>query len=158
MLGKILSTRSFIRFTINEIIAKTWNTKTKVLSERLDENIFKFSFGNKEDMDSMYRSRPWCLNGAHWILREWPSELALNNIKFDTSTFYIQIHGLPLMYLHERIAQMIDRKVGFIHPSSINRRCVVVRRFLHFRLEIEVRKPLPMGFLLERNNGNDIWV
>lgn len=102
--------------------------------------------------------RPWSLNGAHLILKEWPSELSLSEIDFETSTFYMQIHGLPPMYLHDGTARMIGGKVGFIHPSLINRRCVVAHRFLRFRVEIAIKKPLPAGFFLEKNNGNDIWV
>lgn len=43
MLGKVLATRSFTRFTIIEIVHKTWRSKTKIRIEKLDENVFKFT-------------------------------------------------------------------------------------------------------------------
>lgn len=101
-------------------------------------------------MDTIFRNRPWCLNEAHLILKEWPSELSLNEIDFGMSTFHIQIHGLP-MFFHEGTTRMIGCKVGSVHQSSINRRCVVAHRFLRFQMEIEVQKPLPADFFLEHN-------
>lgn len=97
-------------------------------------------------MEAVFKNRPWCLNKAHLILKELPSELFLSEIAFDTSTFYIKIHGLPPMYLHESTTRMIGSKVGFIHQSSINRRCMVARRFVHFRVEISIRIPLLADF------------
>lgn len=89
LLGKVLASRCFRKFTMIEIIAKIWHLKAKVSIEKLGDNFFKFSFSNREDMEMIFRNRPWCLNGAHLILKEWPSDKALNEISFDTSTFYL---------------------------------------------------------------------
>lgn len=70
LLGKIITTRTFKRFTITEIVQKTWKTKLKINIEKIEDNIFKFTFGNKEDKDRIYKGRPWSLNGAHLILKE----------------------------------------------------------------------------------------
>lgn len=120
--------------------------------------MFKFKFGVKEYKDNVFRSRPWCLNGAHLVLKEWPNDQSISEITFETSTFFIQIHGLPPAFLHEATSQMIGNRVGTIHPSSINRRCVVANKYLRFRVEINVSNPLPVGYFMERSNINDIWI
>lgn len=146
LIGRVLSARSFRRFTLSKIISKTWNLRNREHIERLEDNLFKFNFYTNDDKDTIFRSRPWCLNWVHMILKEWPSELSFSEIQFNTSTFIIQIHELPPMYLHEGTTRMIGNKVGYKHPNSINRRCVVARCFLRFQVDIKVKKPLPAGF------------
>lgn len=87
------------------------------------------------------------------ILKEWLVEKTQTEISFETTTFFRHVHGLPLAFLHEKIARMIGNIVGFIHPNSINRRSVVANRFLQFRVEIKVKDPLPADFFLDRING-----
>lgn len=157
LLGKILSTMSFRRFTVTEIITKTWRVRTRVQIEKIGENCFKFLFGSREEKENIYRGRPWSLNGAHLILKEWSDEKSLNQIEFDYSTFHIQIHGLPPIFLHERTAVMLGSKIGIIHKESVNRRSVIAQRYLRFRVDIQVENPLPTGFFLEREDG-DIWI
>lgn len=125
--------------------------------EKIEENCFKFLFGSNEEKENIYRGRPWSLNGAHLILKEWSREKSLSQIEFDYSTFHIQIHGLPPMFLHEQTAEMLGSKIGIIHNESINMRSVIVQRYLRFRVDIQVENPLSAGFFLEREDG-DIWI
>lgn len=104
-MGRVLSTRSFRRYIVTEIITKTWYLQYRVNIEKVEENCFKFTFGSKEDKEKIYKYRPWSLNGAHLILKEWPEDIALQEINFDTSTFHLQVHGFPPIFLHERTIQ-----------------------------------------------------
>lgn len=54
-----------------------------------DNNIFRFSFEKKEDKDFVFKNRPWSMDGAHLILKEWKSTITLLAVKFDTPTFFI---------------------------------------------------------------------
>lgn len=114
--------------------------------EKLDKNVFKFTFGDKEDKDSIFKGRPWSLNGAHLILKEWASNKSLKEVSFHYSTFNIQIHGLPPMLIHEGMARKVEETVGKVHPESINKKCIVANRFLRVKLDILVQEPLPAGF------------
>lgn len=94
LLGKILATRVFRRFTISEITLKTCRLKTKTQIDKISYNVFKFTFGSKEEKDEIFRERPWSLKGAHLILKEWLANLSLKEVLSETSTFMIQVHGL----------------------------------------------------------------
>ena len=51
LVGKVLSTRVFKRFTFTEIINRIWKLKVKVHIEKVGENIFKLCFLDKSDRD-----------------------------------------------------------------------------------------------------------
>lgn len=145
-LQKLLSIRIFKKFTVSEIISKTWKLLSKVQIEKLEEDIFKFSFGCREDRDYIFKSRPWSLNGSHLILKEWPADKALSRLNFQYTTLTIQVHVLPPVFIHEGTARMVENKVGRVHNETINRRCVVANHYLRFRVEIAMDNPLPAGY------------
>lgn len=101
LLGKVLATRSFKIFTITEIVHKTWRTKMRIRIEKLDENVFKFTFGDNDDRDYIFKGHPWSLNGVHLILKEWAITRGLKKISFHYSTFTIQVHDFPPIYIHK---------------------------------------------------------
>lgn len=85
-------------------------------------------------------------------------EKSLREISFDTSTFYVQVHGFPPVYLHEKSATSIGNKICEVHHNTINRRCIVVQRYLRFRVDILIKSPIPAWYFMMRNNGNDLWI
>nr|XP_048330865.1 uncharacterized protein LOC125422765 [Ziziphus jujuba var. spinosa] len=157
LVGKLLSTCTF-HGSLGEIISKTWNLMGKVKIEKLEENIFKFSFEQSGEKERIFKSRPWTFNGAHIILKEWPETLALSEISFKFSTFTVQIHGLPPIYLHTEAAFQIGARLGKVVKESITRKSVVSQRFLRFKVDIDTDNPLPAGFFLERAEGDELWV
>lgn len=64
--------------------------------------------------------------------------------------FVIQIHGLPLVYLHEGTTKMVGNKIGEIHHDSIKCRCVMAHRFLNFKVNIDVNNQISVGFIEEK--------
>lgn len=62
------------------------------------------------------------------------------------------------MYLHENTALVIGERRGKVVKNSINRKSIVAHRYLHFRVDIEVENPLPIGFFLERSKGKNPWI
>lgn len=158
LLGKVLTTRILSRFTLFEMVSKTWCLKARVQVEKVGENVFKFTFSSKEDREWIFKGTPWSFNGSHLNLKEWPEDLLMTSVSFGTTTFTVQIHGLPPVYLHEGTSKLIGSKIGKIHQDSVNRRSVVAQRFLKFKVDIEVENPIPAGFFQERNNGDEHWV
>lgn len=92
------------------------------------------------------------------MLKEWPKLASLQHISFSQSTFIIQIHGMPPVFLHEGIARMVGNTIGKVHEETINRRRVVAQRYLRFKVDIFITEPLPAGFFQRRLERDDIWI
>ncbi|KAF3457982.1 hypothetical protein FNV43_RR02644 [Rhamnella rubrinervis] len=88
--------------------------------EKIQETIFKFCFSAKEDKDQIFSRRPLSMDGAHLILKEWSSEEAIQDIAFKTTTFHLQVHGLPPKLLHPGVAMKIGNQIGGLHASCVN--------------------------------------
>lgn len=156
LLGRMMSSRPFKRFTLVEIIKHIWKTKEKVTVEKISENIFKFTFESGVDRDFVYHNRPWTLNGAHLVLKLWHEDERLEEISFDKATFFIQVHGLPPKQLVESNAKKIGSMLGEL--VDFDGHMVVAQRYLRFRVNIPITEPLPAGFLQEKGTGEQFWV
>lgn len=122
LLGKVINTRVFRKFTMLEIISKTWKLNNKIHVEKIGDNTFKFSFNSKEERERIYQARPWSFNGAHLVLKDWSESKTLKDVIFLTSSFFIQVHGLSLMFLHEGTALVIGKRLGEVNRETINKK------------------------------------
>ena len=75
LIRKIISARSFSFLVVRDIVSKAWNLSFPFLVERVDKNIFLFTFQHEADLNSVFRRRPWTLRGAHLILKVWKPKL-----------------------------------------------------------------------------------
>lgn len=98
------------------------------------------------------------MNGIHLILKEREESLSINQTQFKTSTFIVQIHGFPPMYMHEGTTRLVGSKIGKIHNSSLNRKCVVAQRYLKLRMDINIENPIPAGFFFGKREGYEVWI
>lgn len=82
----------------------------------------------------------------------------MREIAFDTTTLWLQIHGLPPAIIHEGTAEKIGSRVGFLHPETVNRRSVVAHRYLRVRVDIPINNPILAGYFYERVKNDELWV
>lgn len=146
LIRKVMATKVYRRFTIAKIVTKIWRFRRPVKVDKLEDNIFKFQFVSKANRDHFYQIRPRSLDGANLILKLWPYNKVLKEIPFDTTTLWLQIHGLPPAIIHKGTAKKIKSRVSLLHMETMNRRCVVAHRFLQVHVDISLKNPIPTIF------------
>lgn len=103
----------------------------------------------------IFERRPWSFNGVHMNLKHWNPNIHFQRVKFDTSTFHLQIHGLPLSLLNEKNARLIGSKVRLVHEESISPRLMVWQRYLQLKVDIPIDDPIPTRFIQKYKNGEE---
>lgn len=158
LLGKVISSRVFCRYALTEVIRRVRKLQPQVQIDGIAENVFKFTFKEKKDKERIFRSRPWSFDGDHLILKEWKINLAIYEVAFDMTPFFIQIHNLPPTLLNLGNARKIGNQIGFVPDETVSRQSVVASKFSRFRVEITVENPLPLGFFQKKENGEESWI
>lgn len=125
LVGKMVTTRKFHRGILTNIIEGAWQTKRKVKSQCFGDNCVKFVFGFKKNKDRIFERRSWIFIGAILILKEWSEELALQEIKFDSTAFFVQIHGLPPKWLIPNNAEKIGNQLEMVYKETVNKKAIV---------------------------------
>ncbi len=157
LLGKIMSLRSFYMPVVLEIVTKAWNPSRPIQVKKVERNIFVFMFEHEADMALAYKRRPWTIRGAHLILKVWNPELTWQEIDFSSSTFWVQVHGLPPSWHQKEYLEQVGSKAGkVLEVDFIGEPRIHWQRFVRIRVNVEVTSPLCPGIFLPRKNLSDI--
>ncbi|KAK3016156.1 hypothetical protein RJ639_005458 [Escallonia herrerae] len=55
---------------------------------------------------------------SHLVVRDWPPDLAMKDIEFNLSPFWIQIYGLPLNQITKSNAEKIVEKIRVLQEND----------------------------------------
>ncbi|KAH7516250.1 hypothetical protein FEM48_Zijuj10G0115300 [Ziziphus jujuba var. spinosa] len=158
LVGKLMTSKPIWKNVVQSIIRRVWFTDEAVGTEQIHPDVFLFNFKSSADKDRIWKRRPWSIDGAHLVLKECQPELSLEKINFSLSTFWVQIHGLPLQYLTKENALKIG---GLFHKvwncECTSRTNLIGLKYIRIQVEVDISKPLLTGFLHKVGNGSS-WI
>lgn len=84
--------------------------------------------------------------------------MALKDIDFNFSTFWVHVHALPFQYINkenvEKIARLVGR-VNFIEDDI--EQSIVGTMYMRFSVEVDIIRPLVVGFFHKQRFGGT-WI
>lgn len=144
IVGKLRSTKVQNVKAVKEIISKAWANHSKFSITELGENRFVFNFEKDSDVVDVLRKSPWFVMNHLMCLEYWESHTSCDGIDFNKSSFWMQIHNLPLGFMNVSNATTLLNKVGEIleveDPIVEGK---ILRNFVRGRVRIKLAKPLP---------------
>uniref|UniRef100_A0A2N9I5P8 Reverse transcriptase domain-containing protein n=1 Tax=Fagus sylvatica TaxID=28930 RepID=A0A2N9I5P8_FAGSY len=159
LIEKIITMRSFNHSVVRDIVTKAWNLSFPISVMKMDRNVFLFSFQHEVDLNLVFRCRPWTLRGAHLILKVWKPELNWNEVDFSTSTFWIQVHGLPFLWQNKPNLSRIGSKAGkVIEVDFVGDSPPRWHKLVRLRVEVDITVPLKPGMFFPRKELSDVWI
>ncbi|KAK3037871.1 hypothetical protein RJ639_031231 [Escallonia herrerae] len=111
--------------------------------------------GQKKD----YGQSPWSIMNSYLVVRDWPSDYAIDDVPFDYSPFWVRIFSLPPNQMTknnaEKIGSQIEKvlDIDFTSDGQISR-----NKFLRIQVEINITQPLHSGFHRSREATSHSWI
>ncbi|PKI78586.1 hypothetical protein CRG98_000963 [Punica granatum] len=143
-------------------LLQAWNIRkgVTITPKKYADDILTCIFKDKKDMLFVERDRAWSSQGAHLMTSRWDKGKSLEEIPFDSVTFWVQLRGIPpeMIYkknitrLAERARQVID--IDWKDSPSFPKWYVTPRALI----KIPVAKPLCLGRLFNWKSGALTWV
>ena len=111
-----------------------------------------FTFDNKRDVDRILMSEPRIFDKHLIVMQRYDSDSPLQDIKFDRTTLWVQVHGILLKYMSFKVGTKICVVVGeVIQPSDT--RLFDGGNFIRVQVCIDLSLPLCHGRLISLSNG-----
>ncbi|KAJ1394458.1 Zinc finger, CCHC-type [Sesbania bispinosa] len=148
LIGKIISRKLINKTTAKSMILKGWGALDKVSISDIGPNKFLFHFTDEDLMKKVIREAPWNVLGNHLSIQPWTPEMSIEEVSFNLSPFWIQIHGLPIEMMTVKNATSIGGKLGTIlrmeNPMVEGH---LLRSFFRVKVLLNIFKPITTGFL-----------
>nr|POE84009.1 hypothetical protein CFP56_54799 [Quercus suber] len=146
LLAKLITSKDISLTYVKDITLKAWKPVYPMEVKKLDKNLFTFSFQHEVDLHKAFSMRPWSCKGGHLILKRWSPDTTWQEIDFTTSTFWVQIHGLPALWRSESNLRRIGAHIGqVLEVNIVGELGGCWKKFLLIRVDIQTEKPLTPG-------------
>ncbi|KAF5947497.1 hypothetical protein HYC85_013454 [Camellia sinensis] len=164
LLGKILASKSLNQQAVSNILLDAWRSRAKLEISSWSENSFLFQFEDLEDHRRVLAEAPWSVMGNLLVLQPLSARVSASEMVFHWSPFWVQVHGLPVAKMTKQNAEFIGKRLGnLIGVEAMHEGLLLNRSYLRIKMEIDVTKPLPLGFFLQHNSSSgseqmETWV
>ena len=159
LLAKIISPKNIGLNTVKDITIKAWKPVFLMEVKRLSKEVFMFIFHHEADLHKVFMKRPWSIRGGHLVIKRWSSDQTWQEVDFSTSSIWVQIHGLSMLWRTKENLRKIGAKVGSVlEVDLIGDANGLWKKFLRARVEVDLSNPLILGIFLPRPNKNDLWI
>ena len=142
LVGKILHTRGVNKEGLKAAMQLAWRTVKEIKVESMGDNIFLFRFGSEEEKKRILMGGLWHFDRALLVLTE-PNGVA--NIKEQTfmfTSFWVQIHNLPIMCMNKEAVTEVGKKIGKVEEIDTDEAGECIGQFARVRISINVTQPL----------------
>ena len=75
-----------------------------------------FVFDNKLEADRVLLSKPWSFDKHLLVMEKYNKNSCIEELKFDRSTFWVQVHRLPIKFMNVKAAEKICDVLGRVIP------------------------------------------
>lgn len=161
LLGRIVCDKPPNKIVVSNILRKAWNTRAEFSITPWSHNTTLFRFIDEEDRRSIMRGAPWSVMGNLLILKPLPEGVVASEMDFNSSPFWVQIHGLPVEKMTKVNAEIIGKRFArLLGIEAISDGLLIQRSFLRVRVEVNISQPIPKGFWMRQTNpvGRDLWI
>lgn len=162
LVGKLLTGKNLNKGIMLSMIRKGWQLEEEALEIHDFDHvrpIFLFRFEKEEDYLRILKGRPWSIQGFMLNIQLWEDYMVLSEVKFNTSPFWIQFHGLPIEAFDKGNAIILGEQAGEVlmyEDPKVNDK--LNRSFIRVRCLVNLDNPLESGFWIPRKDKSPTWV
>jgi len=95
---------------------KVWGFADHCVGRIVGQGKVQFKFQSEESMNLVLRRGPWSFNDWMLSVHRWYPNITENEMKIIP--FWVQIRGIPLLYLTNAMARVIGNRLG--HVSDVD--------------------------------------
>ncbi|XP_065617500.1 uncharacterized protein LOC136062418 [Quercus suber] len=114
-------------------------------------------FSMNLDVEKVLMGETWSFDRHLVVLGQYDRSIEVNELKFRSTFFWVQIHGLPYSHLNVETALKFGDSLGVVSkPKDISE--MKGGTFMRVRVEVDVMKPLCRGRHVTWDEASEGWI
>ena len=125
--------------------------------QKIGDHEMLFSFDTKEEVDKILSSEPWSFDKHLVVMQRYDHDLLLEDIKFERTTFWVQVHGLRITYMTIAAVEKICGVMGEVISQS-EPKLYDGSNFIRVEVAVDITLPICRGRLVSLNGEKQVWI
>ena len=134
-----------------------WRTRNDFCICDAGDNHLLFTFELESDLEKVLLQEPWSFDRHLVVLQKYDATSPMEQVDFLKSSFWIQIHNLPLICLTSNVAMEIGESLGDVN-KSVNVSDMVGGNFMQIRVLIDITCPLCRSRIISLGTNDDRFI
>lgn len=155
--GRLGFAKRINKESFRTVLTRLWRPLGMMSFREVLDQLWIFEFFDLADKEKMLRGRPWSFDRILLVLNDFTGNTPPSQIAFTHSSFWVQVHNMPLICMTRGVGQKIGATLGEIQDVDVAGDGVGWGRSLRLRVSLDVTKPLDRGRALFLE-GKSFWV
>ena len=163
VLGGLLAAKFLTKRVVNlEAVMRTlkplWRAAHGLKGRDMGNNRVMFLFTDNTDMERVLANGPWTFDKYLILLKRIEDDQSFSQVVFDSCSFWVQIHDLPVRCMNSGVCGKIGNTLGRVEQVE---EFTVGRgggNYLRVRVQMDVTQPLCRGRKIWLGGDQDHWV
>ena len=109
-------------------------------------------------MDRILEGEPWTFDKHLVVMSQYENGSTLQDIKFERTKLWVQLHGIPIKYMTVEAAKKIGRVLGEVFAPT-NPKLFYGGHFIRIQVSIDLSLSLCRGRLVfVGEGGKQVWI
>lgn len=136
LIARPLNTRSQSLQAVVSSLPRTWGLTTRIHGRVLSDTYVQFIFQSEIDLVSVQRRAPWIFNNWFIASQRWED---FPDVDFLTTIdLWVQIRGIPLLYVSEGTARFIAQTLGQVIYLDFHDETTIQITFIRVRVRFGI--------------------
>ena len=114
LIRKFLACKPFNKRVAQNTLRKVWGLDDGVQIMEVGSSMFQFKFQTEFNLERVSRGGPWTFDNLVLMLRKWQKGMTTINVKFDSTSLWVQIWGAPFDMFSPKVAEEVGSRVGVV--------------------------------------------
>ncbi|BFG18210.1 hypothetical protein CerSpe_235020 [Prunus speciosa] len=156
--ARVLTSKTVSKEGFVSVFSRLWRGTAGVSIKEFGDGRFLIRFGNLKDKLRVLDMEPWTFREYLVVLAEVKPGMDARRVDLGQATFWVQLHGIPLMNMTTMVARKIGSLMGQVVEVDHAEGDECIGRFLRVRIRIPVDQPLMRGAFVAFPDEGSIWI
>jgi hypothetical protein len=124
----------------------------------MNENRLVFVFEDEADRERVMMGEPWAYDKHLVVLQCIEEDKAIDDVLFCKTSFWVQMHGLPVQRMNHETAVTIGSSLGSIVQVAEGEANVEGGTVMRLRVNLDITKPLCRGRKVRFEKDRETWI
>ncbi|XP_075675157.1 uncharacterized protein LOC142644423 [Castanea sativa] len=144
LVAKFLTKRALNVEAVGRTFKPLWRSRGEVAIREAEDHVLLFVLELEHDAERVIALEPWVFDKHLVLFKRFDFSVHTRNMRFTTTKFWVQIHGLPMNMMDPETTIEIGESLGLVLASE-NTKEMVGGKVLRVRVEVDISNQLCKG-------------